>query len=207
MTIKEQLRVLDNKIRQSKADYNLSRKNAEMSALSLGKLGKYEYLTDQDLGYRPDPIQKARFEYSPLGQVFNKRLGSNERQEGLLKRLKNIEGKNEQQLDLIKDQGDRQLDLIGKINLDGTKSIRLRDERLKNLKKEITEKEKNIVKKSRSEDKEKGKQAIFSYTGTDNTHFDFNNYVHLMRFAGEVYSEELSSDEARKEAKEMLKKN
>ena len=207
MTIKEQLRVLDNKIRQSKADYNLSRKNAEMSALSLGKLGKYEYLTDQDLGYRPDPIQKARFEYSPLGQVFNKRLGSNERQEGLLKRLKNIEGKNEQQLDLIKDQGDRQLDLIGKINLDGTKSIRLRDERLKNLKKEITEKEKNIVKKSRSEDKEKGKQAIFSYTGTDNTHFDFNNYVHLMRFAEEVYSEELSSDEARKEAKEMLKKN
>ena len=45
-----------------------------------------------------------------MGQVFNKRLDSNEKQEGFLKRLKNIEGKNEQQLDLIRDQGDGQLD-------------------------------------------------------------------------------------------------
>ena len=43
-------------------------------------------------------VQKAKFEYSPLGQVFNKGLNIDERNEGLLKSLKNIEGKNEQQL-------------------------------------------------------------------------------------------------------------
>ena len=32
----------------------------------------YEYLTSEDLGYSPDVIQRAEFEYSPLGQAFNK---------------------------------------------------------------------------------------------------------------------------------------
>ena len=102
--------ILDNKIRQIKADYDLYRKNANISAMSSGELNKYEYLTGEDLGCRPDPVQKAKFEYNPLGQVFNKGLDSNERQEGLLKRLKIIEDKTDNQLDLIRHQGDRQLD-------------------------------------------------------------------------------------------------
>ena len=69
-------------------------------------------MTNEDLGYSSDPVQKAGFEYSPLGQVFNKGLKKNEKQEGLLKRLKNIEDKTDNQLDLIRDQGDRQLDRI-----------------------------------------------------------------------------------------------
>ena len=53
------------------------RQNAKISALSSDKLDKYEYFTCQGLGYRPGPVQKAKFEYSPLGQVFNKVLDSN----------------------------------------------------------------------------------------------------------------------------------
>ena len=116
MTVKDQLKILDRKIKQNKADYNLYRQNAEISALSSGDLGKYEYLTKIDLNYKPDLIQKAKFEYSPLGQVFNKGLDSTERQEGLLKRLKNIEDKTDNQLKAIEDQDDRKLDLIDKIN-------------------------------------------------------------------------------------------
>ena len=56
-------KILDNKIRQNQADYELHRKNAKISALSSGKLDKYENLTDEDLGYRRDPVQKAKFEY------------------------------------------------------------------------------------------------------------------------------------------------
>ena len=41
MTVKDQLKILDNKIRQNQA----KRKNAKISALSSGKLDKYEYLT------------------------------------------------------------------------------------------------------------------------------------------------------------------
>ena len=44
MTVKNQLKILDNKIRQNQADYDLYRKNAKISALSSCKLDKYEYL-------------------------------------------------------------------------------------------------------------------------------------------------------------------
>ena len=50
MTVKDQLKVLDNKIRQNQADYDLYRKNAKISAFSSGKLDKYEYLTVKILG-------------------------------------------------------------------------------------------------------------------------------------------------------------
>ena len=142
-------------------DYDLHRQNAKISALRSGELKKYKYLTGEDLGYRPDPVQKAKFEYSPLGQVFNKGLNFNERQEGLLKRLKNIENQTDNPLDLIRDQDGRQLDLIGKTSLGTTKGIEFQDEGLKNLKKEIDDKEKDIIKKSKSKDKEERKQAIF----------------------------------------------
>ena len=64
-------------------------------------------MTGEYVGYIPDPVQIAKFEYIPLGQVFNKGLTTNEKQEGMLKRLKNIEEKTDNQLDLIRDQGDR----------------------------------------------------------------------------------------------------
>ena len=134
MTVKDQLKILDNKIRQSQTDYDLYRKNAKISGLSSGKLDKYEYLTGENFGYRPDTVQKATFEYSPLGQVFNKGLDSIEKEEGLLKRLHNIEDKTDNQLDLIKDQGDRQLDLIGNFKT-ATKSIGFENKRLSKLKK------------------------------------------------------------------------
>ena len=134
MTINEQIRILDNKIKQNQADYDLYRQNAKISALSSGKLDKYEYLTGENLGYKPDLVQKAKFEYSPLGQVFNKELDSNEKQEGFLEKLKNIEGKNEQQLDLIRDQGNRRLNLLGKINMCDTKAIEFGNEKSKELK-------------------------------------------------------------------------
>ena len=79
MTINEQLQILDNKIRSNKAQYDLDRQNAKISALSSGELDKYEYLTGEDLGYKPDVVQKAKFEYYPLGQVFNKGLDTSEK--------------------------------------------------------------------------------------------------------------------------------
>ena len=95
MTIMEQIKILDNKIRSNQAQYDLDRQNAKISALSSGELDKNECLTGEDLGYKPDVVQKAKFEYSPLGQVFNKGLKTDEKQERLLKRLKNIEDKTE----------------------------------------------------------------------------------------------------------------
>ena len=61
MSIKDQIKILVDKIRQNRVDYDLNRKNAEIDALWPGDLIKYEYLTGEDLGYRPDPLQKAKF--------------------------------------------------------------------------------------------------------------------------------------------------
>ena len=76
--------------------------NAEISAYSSGDLPKYEYLTKKDLGYKPDAFEQAKFEYSPLGKVFTDGLDKYDRKEGLLKRLKNIEDKSNNQLLTIK---------------------------------------------------------------------------------------------------------
>ena len=57
MTINEQVKILDNKIRSNQAQYDLERQNVKISALSSGELGKYECLTGEDFGYKPDVVQ------------------------------------------------------------------------------------------------------------------------------------------------------
>ena len=104
MTRKEQIKILGNKIKANNAQYDLDRMNAEISAYSSGDLPKYEYLTKKDLGYKPDPFQQAKFEYSPLGKVFTDGLDKSDRKEGLLKRLKNIEDKSNNQLLALRDR-------------------------------------------------------------------------------------------------------
>ena len=72
MTLTEQVKILDDKIKSNKAQYDLDREAAKISALSSKDLEKYEYLTGEDLGYRPDIIERVKFEYSALGEAFNK---------------------------------------------------------------------------------------------------------------------------------------
>ena len=76
--------------------------NADISAYSSGDLPKYECLTKKDLKYKPDAFEQAKFEYSPLGKVFIDGLDKSDKNEGLLKRLKDIEDKNNNQLLAIK---------------------------------------------------------------------------------------------------------
>ena len=75
-----------------------------ISALSSGELEKYEYLSGEDLGYKPDVITRTKFEYSPLGKVFNKGLNESDKKDELLKRLKNIEDIRKDQRNMIKNK-------------------------------------------------------------------------------------------------------
>ena len=70
MTRKYQIKILDDKIKTNERQYDLDRINAEISAYSGGDLPKYEYLTKKDLGYKPDAVEKVKFDYSPIGKVF-----------------------------------------------------------------------------------------------------------------------------------------
>ena len=73
MTVTDQIKILDDKIKSNQAQYDLGREAAKISALSSEDLlGKYEYLTGEDLGHRPSALEKTKFEYSPLGMSFSK---------------------------------------------------------------------------------------------------------------------------------------
>ena len=69
-------------------------------------------MTCEDLQCKPGVDEKSKYKYSSLGKFFNKRLDEKDKKGGLLKRLKNIEGKDEKQLKVIKDQGERQLEIL-----------------------------------------------------------------------------------------------
>ena len=88
MTRKERVKILDDKIKVNKRQYDLDRINAEISAYSSGDLSKYK-LTKKILRYKPD----AKFEYSPIGKMFTDGLVKEDKSKkvGLFKRLKNIE--------------------------------------------------------------------------------------------------------------------
>ena len=101
MIRKEQNKILDDKIKANNAQYNLDRMNAEISAYSSGDLSKYEYLIQ--IHYKPNAFEQAKFEYSPLGKVFTDGLDRSDKKEGLLKRLKNIESKSNNQLLALRD--------------------------------------------------------------------------------------------------------
>ena len=73
--------------------------------MSSNNLDKYEYLTGDDLDIKPSTTEQAKFEYSPLGKIFNKRLSEDDKKERLFKRLKNI--KDKKQLQVIKDQEEK----------------------------------------------------------------------------------------------------
>ena len=95
MTLTDELKVLDDKINVNETQYDLDRE----AALSSKELDEYEYLTGEDLGYKPEVLEETKFEYSPLGKVFNKKLEKEDKKEGILKRLKNIEDNNEKQIE------------------------------------------------------------------------------------------------------------
>ena len=93
MTRKEQNKILDAKIESNVNQYKVDRLNAEISAFSGGDLNKYEFLKRIDLNYKPNALNKARFEFYPLGKTFSMGLDKTAQgyqEEGIIKLLKDI---------------------------------------------------------------------------------------------------------------------
>ena len=105
MTLTDQIKILNRKVLQNEAQYDLDKKAAKILALSSNNLYKYEYLTGEDLGLRPSTVEQVEFEYSLLSKIFNKGLSESDKKEGLFKRVKNIKSK-------IKNEGKKELKLI-----------------------------------------------------------------------------------------------
>ena len=101
MTVTDQIKIVDRKIKQKESQYDLDREAAKISALSSNNLDKYELLTGEDLGLKPSTIEQAKFEYSLLGKVFNKGLSEDDKKQGLFKRPENIKDKNEELINRV----------------------------------------------------------------------------------------------------------
>ena len=139
--------------------------------------------------------------------MFNKGLDKEEKLEGLFKRLKNIEDKTDNQLKAIEDQRNKQIDFINEIDKRNRKSIGIYNEVLMELEKEIKDKKNEIRKKKRSKNKDDKDKAIFNYTASDGTEFDFTEDIKLLNFPEDLYKRELTFNEAEKGQEEMIKIN
>ena len=84
---------INDQIRDEKLRYDINREAAKISALSSGKIHKYEYLTGKDIlpSNQQQIIEQAKFTYSPLGKAFEKQI-------------KTIEDQGEKQIKAIQDQ-------------------------------------------------------------------------------------------------------
>ena len=82
---------IENQIKDEKLQYDINREAAKISALSLGKLGKYEYLTGEETlpSNQQQIIKQAKFNYSPLRKAFEKQR-------------KTIEDQGKKQVDALK---------------------------------------------------------------------------------------------------------
>ena len=83
---------IEDQIKDEKLQYDINRKAAKISALSSGKIDKYEYLTGEEIlpSNQQQIIEQAKFTYSPLGKAFEKQT-------------KTIEDKGEKQIKAIQD--------------------------------------------------------------------------------------------------------
>ena len=101
MTVTDQIKILHRKIKQNEAQNDLDSEAAKISASSSNNLDKHELLIGEDLGLKPSTIEQTKFEYSPLGKIFNKGLSEDDKKEGLFKRLENIKEKNEELINTL----------------------------------------------------------------------------------------------------------
>ena len=81
----------DDKIWEEKLQYDINREAAKILALSSNKIGKYEYLTGEEIlpSNQKQIIEQAKFTYSPLGKAFEKQI-------------KTIEDQGKKQVDALK---------------------------------------------------------------------------------------------------------
>ena len=85
--------IINDQIRDEKLQYDINRDAAKISALSSGKIDKYEYLTGEEIlpSNQQQIMEQVKFTYSPLGKAFEKQItieDQGQKQVDALKQLK-----------------------------------------------------------------------------------------------------------------------
>ena len=168
---------IDDQIKDEKLQYNINREAAKISALSSGKIHKYEYLTGEDIlpSNEQQIIEQAKFTYSPLGKAFEK------------------------QTKTIKDQGEMQIKALNtfkshkeKLTIENAipKNVFNNDEAKKEINKTV-EIEKTI-------DREKWVYEATEYT------YDFRNFKTIRTFGRDIYDGKIALEEADEDQSNLI---
>ena len=107
-----------NKIKNEKLQYDINREAAKISALSSGKIDKYEYVTGEEIlpSNQQQIIEQAKFTYSPLGKAFEKQT-------------KTIEDQGEKQIKAIQDKSKEKIKKYSDYDNDYKKELLILRER------------------------------------------------------------------------------
>ena len=91
---------IEDQIKDEKLQYDINREASKMSALSSGKIDKYEYLTGEEIlpSNQQQIIEQAKFILSPLGKAFEKQT-------------KTIKDQGEKQIKAIQDNKEQLLNI------------------------------------------------------------------------------------------------
>ena len=150
---------IEDQIKDEKLQYDINREAAKISALSSGKLDKYEYLTGAQIlpSNQPQIIEQTKFTYSPLGKAFEK------------------------QTETIEDQGKKQVDALESLKPSDKELPPIKDFiPIENLNLEII----NEIKRIEEQEKKANRNKMV-YKSTNKT-YDFRNFKTIRAFGSEI---------------------
>ena len=168
---------IEDQIKDEKLQYDINREAAKISALSSGKIGKYEFLTGEEIlpSNQQQIIEQAKFNYSPLGKALEK------------------------QEKTIKDQGEKQVNALESLKDSDKKLTSIKDFiPIENLNPEIINEIKRIEEMEKQVDRNK-----MVYKGTKKT-YDFRNFKIISAFGNEIRNNVISLDTANIEQANLL---
>ena len=167
---------IEDQIKDKKLQYDINREAAKISALSSGKLDKYEYLTGEEILplNQEQIIQQAKFNYSPLGKAIEK------------------------QRKTIEDQGEKQVVALESLKASDKKLTSIKDFiSIENLNPQIINEIKRIKEIEKKVDRNK-----MVYNGTNKT-YDFSDFKTICAFGNEIRNN-ISLDTANIEQANLL---
>ena len=102
---------IEDQIKDEKLQYDINREAAKISALSSGKIDKYEYFTGEEIlpSNQQQIIEQAKFTYSPLGKAFEKQI------KAIQNNTKEVTIKNIIPENILNDEAKKEIDKISEI--------------------------------------------------------------------------------------------
>ena len=169
---------IEDQIKDEKLQYDINREAAKISAVSSGKIYKYEYLTGEEIlpSNQQHIIEQAKFTYSPLGKAFEK------------------------QTKTIKDQGEKQIKATqdNKKQLTNTEEVTIKNIIPENILNEALKEIDKISEIEKTVDREKLVYRASEYT------YSFQNFRTIRTFGRDIYNGEITIEEADKDQASLL---